>query len=63
MRSKMLRLFEAVTSAGTNIWLVGEEDNRGGALVGQSIADTVIHLTHQKMHGYSQRCIEVTKSR
>jgi KaiC/GvpD/RAD55 family RecA-like ATPase len=63
MRSKMLRLFEAVTSAGTNIWLVAEEDSHGGTLVEQSIADTVIHLTHQRMHGYSQRCIEVTKSR
>jgi len=63
-RARMLRLFETVKQKGTNIWLVAEEgaaDDKTS--YEQNIADTVIRLSSETRHGYSQRYIEITKSR
>jgi KaiC/GvpD/RAD55 family RecA-like ATPase len=63
VRGKMLRLFESVKQSGTNIWLVAEEGTGHGVLLEQNIADTVIHVFQEQRHGYSQRYIEIRKSR
>ena len=63
LRAKLLNLFESIKGRGTNIWLVGEETSKEDGLVEQSIADTVIRLNSENVHGYSQRYIEITKSR
>ena len=63
-RARLLELFDTVKRKGTNIWLVAEE----GLPIQethyeQHIADTVIRLSSENRHGYSQRYIEITKSR
>ena len=63
-RARMLQMFENLKQTGTNIWLVAEEDAAGEAnRYEQNIADTVIHLCYENRYGYSQRYIEITKSR
>ena len=62
VRASMLRLFDSVKQSGTNVWMVLEEGT-GESLIEQNIADTVIHLRHRFEYGYSQRYIEITKSR
>ena len=63
-RRRLLEVFESVKRAGTNIWLISEESSSQDALLSeQNIADTVIRLSNENRHGYSQRYIEVTKSR
>jgi KaiC/GvpD/RAD55 family RecA-like ATPase len=62
VRASMLRLFDSVKQSGTNVWMVLEEGT-GESLIEQNIADTVIHLRHLFEYGYSQRYIEITKSR
>jgi KaiC/GvpD/RAD55 family RecA-like ATPase len=63
-RGRLLSVFESVKQAGTNIWLVSEESHSQEPLLSeQNIADTVIRLSSENRHGYSQRYIEITKSR
>ena len=63
-RARLLRMFENVKQMGTNIWLVAEENTYSREpLYEHNIADTVIHLDVEKQYGYSQRYIEITKSR
>ncbi len=63
-RGRMLRMFESVKREGTNIWLVAEEGLPSEEMpYEQNIADTVIRLSAEIRHGYSQRYIEITKSR
>jgi KaiC/GvpD/RAD55 family RecA-like ATPase len=63
-RTDALKTLDAITNEGTNIWLVGESGNHGDDLqYEQNIADTVIELTSERILDYSQRFIEVTKSR
>ncbi len=63
-RARMSRLFEDAKTSGVNIWLVTEESFLSGdASYAQNTADTVIRLFSEMRHGYSQRYIEITKSR
>jgi len=63
-RRRLLEVFESMKRAGTNLWLISEEVSAQDALLSeQNIADTVIKLSSENRHGYSQRYIEITKSR
>jgi KaiC/GvpD/RAD55 family RecA-like ATPase len=63
-RAATLELFESVKQRGTNIWLVAEDELPGeSSRYEQNIADTVIKVSVESRHGYSQRYIEITKSR
>lgn len=65
LRSKTMKLFEEAKRQGTNVWLIAEEgsDPKNELLYEQNIADTVIRLSLHEDQGYTQRYIEVTKSR
>jgi KaiC/GvpD/RAD55 family RecA-like ATPase len=63
LRMQMLAMFESIKLAGTNIWLVSEENDQLSISIEQSISDTVLRLASEKIHGYSRRSIEITKSR
>lgn len=63
LRAQILDLFDAVKRQGTNVWLVTEEDSAPESIVEQKVADTVIRVHKENTLGYSQRYIEVTKSR
>jgi KaiC/GvpD/RAD55 family RecA-like ATPase len=65
LRSQTLEMFEEMKLTGTNVLLVAEEDTdpKNELLFEQNIADTVIHLSVDKKHGYAARYFEVRKSR
>jgi KaiC/GvpD/RAD55 family RecA-like ATPase len=63
LRSEMASLFESVKRTGTNIWLVAEEGGQSPTSIEQAISDTVLHLGSERIHGYTQRYLEITKSR
>ena len=63
LRAQILDLFDSVKRQGTNVWLVTEEDSAPESIVEQKVADTVIRVHKENTLGYSQRYIEVTKSR
>lgn len=63
-RARTLQTLESLKQRGTNIWLVAEENAYGrDTQYEQNIADTVISLGVETRHDYSQRYIEVRKSR
>ena len=63
LRGQMMEMFEAVKRAGTNIWLVSEDSDAFSSSIEQGISDTVVYLSSEQMHGYTQRSIEIKKSR
>lgn len=65
-RSEMLNKLAEIKAGGSNVVLLSEEDNsgKGECTFEENIADTVIRLTvDHSRHDYSQRYIEITKSR
>jgi KaiC/GvpD/RAD55 family RecA-like ATPase len=63
-RGRMLHLFDSIKRRGTNVWLVTEESSvTDGTPYEEKIADTVIRLFSESRYGYSQRYIEIKKSR
>jgi KaiC/GvpD/RAD55 family RecA-like ATPase len=63
LRNKLASLFEVVKSAGVNVWLVAEQSDASTASLEQSVSDTVLRLDSYRLHGYTQRFLEITKSR
>jgi KaiC/GvpD/RAD55 family RecA-like ATPase len=67
-RNQTLIALEEIKRDGTNLLMISEEEDVGSSnsecfLFGKYISDTVIRLSVQRLHGYSQRYCEVTKSR
>lgn len=65
LRSKLMRRIERIKRSGANLLMVAEDDEHPQNPVRfvENLADTVIDLSRDREHGYSQRYIEVTKSR
>jgi KaiC/GvpD/RAD55 family RecA-like ATPase len=65
LRSELVKAFDLIKRQGTNVLLVAEAGSKaeGDLLFEQNIADTVIHLTVNKEHGYAARYFEIQKSR
>lgn len=64
-RSQIMNRLAEVKATGANLILVAEHDERRNNAVRlvENLADTVIDLTVTERHGYSQRYIEILKSR
>lgn len=65
LRAEMLEKIKEIEAAGVNIILVAEEqsDPKDELRFEENIADTVIYLYEKTRHDYSQRYLEVKKSR
>lgn len=65
LREKAVELFKNAKKNGVNVWLVAEEntDRETELHYWQNIADTVVRLSVDEYHGYTQRYIEIRKSR
>ncbi|HEX7317898.1 MAG TPA: ATPase domain-containing protein [Pyrinomonadaceae bacterium] len=65
LRTQTMAALDKVKKAGINVILVAEEGSgaENELAFEQNIADTVINLSIRPRHDYSQRYIEITKSR
>jgi KaiC/GvpD/RAD55 family RecA-like ATPase len=64
LRAEMVETFNELKGQGTNLILVAEERVPELDLhFEENIADTVIRLSSEARHGYTQRVFEITKSR
>ena len=65
LRDQLVRTVAEIKDLGANLILVAESDNteQRGIDMLANVADVVIDLTTESRHGYSQRFLEVKKSR
>jgi KaiC/GvpD/RAD55 family RecA-like ATPase len=70
LRERLLKLFERIKRSGANLLLIAEDkeepasaSDKHPARFLENIADCVIDLSVKAQHGYSQRYVEVLKSR
>lgn len=65
VRLRLMKRIEEIKQSGANLVLVAEDDKdaRNPVRFVENVVDTVIDLSRDRRHGYSQRYIEVLKSR
>jgi len=65
VRMRIMKRIERIKRAGANLIMVAEDDAslQNPVRFIENLADTVIDLSVERKHGYSQRYIEVLKSR
>ncbi len=69
LRDTLMRAFDRIKQSGANLLLVAEDgakettEDRNPARFVENLADSVIDLSVEPQHGYSQRFIEILKSR
>jgi len=65
LRRDTLEVISRIKATGTNILLVAEEESHPAKRLRfeHNIADTVIHLSVERDHGYAQRYFSILKSR